>query len=133
MHAAVIVSHFREYVLFGVFFAVIAPLQIAWAELVRRAPDERRLLAVGAVGNAAIVAVWLASRTVGLPIGPERLQAEAVRVTDVMATSAEILVVAIVACLLSVRGPRPAPSWIVPVSWTVAAGCLLAALAGGGH
>lgn len=133
MHAAVIVSHFREYVLFGLFFAVVTPLQMAWAELVRRGPAGRRLLAGGAAGNAGIVLLWLVSRTVGLPLGPERLQAEAVRVTDVMATSAEILVVAIVACLLLARGPRPAPAWIVPVAWATAAACLLAALAGGGH
>jgi hypothetical protein len=120
-------------VLFGLFFAIVAPLQIAWAGLVHRAPAARRLLAAGAVGNAAVVVVWLVSRTVGLPFGPERLQAEAIGFKDVLATYAEVMIVALVAVLLGSDRRRPLPSWTVALGWAVAAIGLVAALVGGGH
>lgn len=133
VHGSVMVDHFREYVLFGLFFAIVTPLQIAWAELVRRAPQRRRLLAIGAAGNGAVVVIWLVSRTVGLPFGPERLQAEAVGFKDVLATYAEAMIVVLVAVLLASRERRPLPSWVLATAWVVAAVGLVAALVGGGH
>jgi len=129
----VIVSHFREYVPFGVFFAIVTPLQFAWAELVRRDPQARTVLLVGVAGNAVIVGVWLVSRTVGLPVGPESLQAEAVRFTDIVATSAEILIVALGSVLLTDRSAQPLPAFVLAGAWCCAALGLVAALAGGGH
>jgi len=133
LHGSVIVSHFREYFLFGLFFAIVTPLQIAWAELVRRAPRRWRLLALGAVGNGAVVVVWLVSRTVGLPFGPERLEAEEIGLKDLLATSAEMLIVVLVAVLRLARAPRPLPSWVLVGAWTVAAVGLVTALVGGAH
>jgi hypothetical protein len=127
------VSHFREYVLFGLFFAIVTPLQVAWAELIRRAPGERGLLAVGAIGNGAIAIVWLVSRTVGLPFGPGRLEAEAAGVKDVLATYSEGMIVGLVAVILLSPAARPLRTWPLVVAWTVAGLGLLAALAAGGH
>jgi hypothetical protein len=132
LHGSVIVSHFREYVLFGLFFAIVAPLQIAWAQLLRRAPPQRRLLAAGAIANALVVVVWLVTRTVGLPFGPERLEAEAAGLKDVLATGSELVIVALAAVLLA-RTRRTPPAFAVAGAWTLAAVGLVAALVGGGH
>jgi hypothetical protein len=132
LHGSVIVSHFREYVLFGLFFAIVAPLQVLWAELLRRAPEQRRLLAAGAIGNGLVVAIWLVTRTVGLPFGPERLEAEAAGPKDVLATGSELMIVALAAVLLG-RAGRSLPGWAVVTAWVLASLGLVGALAGGGH
>src|SRR5215208_322563 len=103
IHASVTAAHFREYWLFGLLFAIVAPLQLAWAELVRRRPRHRRLLAVGALGNGAVAVVWIASRTTGLPIGPDAGEPEPLGVKDVLATADELVCAAIVAVLLDDR------------------------------
>ena len=50
----------------------------------------RRLLLAGAIGNLAIASVWLVSRTVGLPLGPEAWEPEAIHVADIVATLDEV-------------------------------------------
>ena len=132
LHGSVIVSHFREYVLFGLFFAIVAPLQVLWAELLRRAPEQRRLLAAGAIANGLVVVVWLVTRTVGLPFGPERLEAEAAGLKDVLATGSELMIVALAAVLLG-RAGRSLPGWALVAAWALASLGLVAALVGGGH
>lgn len=84
-------------------------------------------------GNGAIVVVWLVSRTVGLPFGPERLQAEAVGFKDALATYAEAMIVVLVAVLLLSRLSRPLPQWALVMAWAVAGAGGVAALAWGGH
>jgi hypothetical protein len=66
----------------------------------------RRLLVVGAVVNAAIVGVWLLSRTIGLPVGPKVWDAEAITAVDGLTTSLEVGVVAVTGWLLA-RGCAP--------------------------
>ena len=96
----------------------------------------RSLLVVGLVGNALVVLVWLASRTIGLPIGPEAGAAEPAAFVDVLSTILEIAIVAGAAGLL-LRG-RPTTSvrgltvWLglaalvvvlaILTTWSVAAG-----------
>src|SRR5690242_182681 len=77
IHAAVSGEHFREAFIFGAFFTVAAGAQIGWALLLLDRPS-RTLLALAAVGNAAVIALWTASRTVGLPVGPEPWKPEAI-------------------------------------------------------
>ena len=122
-------AHFREYWLFGMLFAIVAPLQLAWAELVRRRPHERRLLAAGALGNAAVAAVWIASRTTGLPIGLHPGEPEPLGVKDVLATADELLCAAIVALLLA----RAAAGWLISSAWMLTAASLVGAIIPGGH
>ncbi len=100
IHASVIEEHFKEATLFGIFFAVAAVFQLLWAASVLTWP-RRRLLAVGAAGNAAIMLVWFASRTVGLPIGPEPWTREAITFLDLLATIFEGGVVLLAASLRS--------------------------------
>ena len=102
IHAVVSVDHFREYVPYGVFFAVLAPLQVGWGVVAYRRP-RRHLLLAGAAGNLAVVALWIASRTVGLPVGPEAGHPEAAGVVDVLAGADELLLAVLVVALLRLR------------------------------
>ena len=51
------------------FFAAVAVFQLMWAFLAWSRP-RALLLALGIVANAGSAALWVASRTVGLPFGP---------------------------------------------------------------
>lgn len=66
VHAAVGPEHFREQVLFGLFFVGAALAQIVWAVLMATRP-QRSLLVAAVVGNSAVLVLWLVTRTVGLP------------------------------------------------------------------
>jgi hypothetical protein len=92
IHFAVLGHHLREYVPFGVFFAVVAWAQAAWAVGVVARPG-RRLLQAGIVGNSVVVAVWVVSRTWSVPLGPGAGRPEAVAAADVAATILEAVLV----------------------------------------
>lgn len=107
IHFAVAPAHFEEYWVFGVFFLAIAWLQVVWAILVVRIPS-RLLILFGALFNAGIVAVWVTSRTTGVPIGPEAGSPEEAQLIDVMSTVFEVLIVlAAPALALRRKGLRP--------------------------
>jgi len=108
IHFAVMSEHFREYAAFGVFFSLVAWFQALWALGIVVAPT-RPVIAVGLVVNAAVVMIWIISRTAGLPIGPESGIAEPASFLDVLSTVLEIGIVAVTAALL-VRGRSAATS-----------------------
>src|SRR5262249_54356763 len=93
IHGSVITEHAREYWLFALFFALSAGLQLVWSYLLLTQPS-RPLLILGVVGNLLTVLLWAASRTVGLPFGPEAGSPEAVGFADVVCTVLEVGVVA---------------------------------------
>lgn len=99
IHFAVMGEHFQEYVVFGVFFSLVAWFQALWALGVVVAPT-RWTLAVGLVANAAIACAWLVSRTAGMPIGPEPGIAEPAGLLDVLSTVLELLIVVACAAVL---------------------------------
>ncbi len=102
IHFAVIGEHFREYVLFGVFFSLVGWFEAMWALAYVVRPTRR--LAVGAlVVNTATVMTWGWAHLFGLPFGPEPGQVQPTTVTDLMATSFEVLLVVLLAFSL-VRG-----------------------------
>jgi hypothetical protein len=100
IHFAVVGEHFEEYVVFGLFFGTVAWLQGLWAVAVAVAAS-RPLLWAGLVGNLLIVVVWVISRTVGLPFGPEAGLPEPAAIADVIATMFEVALVVAAAGLLS--------------------------------
>jgi hypothetical protein len=106
IHAAVCPRHFREAFLFGVFFLVASAAQAAWSVLLWYRAS-RRLLLVGAIGNAATIVVWAVSRTTGLPVGPDKWHPEAISPADVVATVLEVVIVIAAATLLR-HIPTPA-------------------------
>jgi hypothetical protein len=93
IHGMVCPDHFHEATLYGVFFAVAATLQAAWGVAVLWRPA-RPLFVIGAAGNLAVVVLWVVTRTVGLPVGPDVWRPEAVSGLDALATAMELVVVA---------------------------------------
>ena len=105
IHFAVIKMHFAEYTLYGVFFVVVAVGQLVWPVwlLLRRWWP---LLVLGALGNAAIVAVWVIDRVGAAPIGPDAKKPPPFGLGDSVASGFEVLLA--VACVVAlVRRGRP--------------------------
>ncbi len=104
IHALAAVQHLDEYVLYAVFFVLLALAQIGWGIAVYRGPS-RRLLSAGALMSLAVAALWIVSRTSGLPIGPEPGAPEAVGAIDSIATANEIVLALLV--FLDLRQKEP--------------------------
>jgi hypothetical protein len=96
VHVSVVGEHAEESALYAAFFVVLTVAQVVYAVAVVARPD-RLLLLAGAVGNAMTVALWVVTRTAGIPLGPEAGEVESVGVLDAVATAAEV--VAVVAAL----------------------------------
>ena len=116
IHFAVTAEHFEEWWLFGLFFGGSAVAQLAWAVVVV-ASRSRLLIWLGVAGNAAIVVLWVVTRTVGTLVGPEPDTPEPVSVADSVATAFEVVIVVAGTWLgRSVRMRRPRSSELV---WVV--------------
>jgi len=111
LHAKAMADHVSHDWRFGAFFAVLSCWQTAWGVRAYRVQLSRRTLLAGAWVNVAVVAIWLISRTVGMPIGPWAGEAEAIGLIDVMASLDELVIVAMVASLVS-GSARRAPAWL---------------------
>ena len=99
IHFAVTFAHFGVYVPYGVFFLVISWAQLVWPAVLLWRPS-RWWLGLGIAGNAAIVAVYVASRTVGLPFGPDLHHPEPPGALDVVSVILEAALIAGCAALL---------------------------------
>lgn len=110
VHLAVTPEHLEEWWVFGTFFLVLGCFQLAFAAVVLRRPTRRVALA-GILVNLAVVLVYVASRTTGLPIEPPEditshawsHVAEGAGPADLAATAAELAVVCLLVTLLSPR------------------------------
>lgn len=100
IHVAVCPEHFAEGLVYGIFFAASAGCQLGWSVLVT-IRYARWLAPAGLMGNAAIVLLWLVTRTIGIPLGPGAGEIERVGVLDLLCTGCEIGVVAL--CALAIR------------------------------
>jgi hypothetical protein len=99
IHFAVVFEHFAESTLYGVFFLVLSWAQVIWPAVLLWRPS-RLWLWLGAAGNAVVIAVYVASRTVGLPFGPDLHNPESVGALDVVSCALEFGLVAGCAALL---------------------------------
>ncbi len=119
IHLSVAGGHFHEYWLFGAFFVALGIAQVAWAALLAIHGPSRALL-IAATGNVAVVALWIASRTSGLPLGSHLGAPEALGFPDVTATLFEIV---LVGCALWSLRHKPGSSrravallaWVLPL------------------
>lgn len=91
LHFAFAPEHLDEDWLHGGFFMVVGWLQLVWALAMWTRPSPR-LLRLGVL-NSAVIAVWVVSRTVGVPIGQGAGEAEDVAFPDVLATVLEAMIV----------------------------------------
>lgn len=132
IHVVASASHFGEWWLFGIFFAVLAAWQASWGILLYRDPSERALI-TGAGVNTGVALLWLVTRTVGLPLGPEIWTPEKIGVLDVAATVDELSIAALGLALVSAAWRRRLGA--KPVEWLLLALLIASgvALMAGGH
>ncbi len=110
-------AHFKEWWGYGVFFLAAALCLIAYGlALITDAIDprympgninriRRRLYGLGVAGNLAILILYLVTRTVGIPLGPEFGSVETVGAPDVLAKASELVAVGgLVLLLIKTRG-----------------------------
>ena len=107
IHLWVVPEHFEEWWGYGAFFLVAAASQVLYAPLVLAWPT-RMVLLLGIAGNLAIVALYLLTRTVGIPVfGPGAGEVEGFGFVDACATSSEVgIAVALGAVLLRATTPE---------------------------
>jgi len=102
IHSAVSAEHFEEAFIYGAFFLAASSAQAGWAVVIAYRPN-RALLLVGAAGNAAIIVLWILTRTVGLPVGPQPWHPEAIGTLDLISTLLELAIVLCAATLIARR------------------------------
>ena len=100
VHLAATPEHLVEWWGYGSFFLAAALAQGVYAAALLRRPSRRMLLA-GILGNSSIVLLYLATRTLGVPLfGPEAGEVEAVGALDACATVSEVVLIGILGVLL---------------------------------
>lgn len=106
IHVGAAVDHWAE--------SCLAALQTGWAVLILRGAS-RRVLALGCVMQLGIVALWVVSRTVGVPLAPTAWTPEGIGVADLAETIGELTtVLAVLSVLLAERshGARLVRRWM---------------------
>ena len=101
--------------------------------LVYRDPTEGAFV-VGAGTNVGVALLWLVTRTIGLPFGPDQWSPEKVGVLDIAATVDELSIACLSLALVSAAwrrrlAPRPV-EWLL-LALLIASGVAL--MAGGHH
>ena len=118
VHGLLTPDHFQEWWGYGVFFLAATMGLIAFGlALITDAIDPRYMpgdvrrvrwlmYAAGAAGNLGILALYVLTRTVGIPLGPQAGEVETVGAPDVVAKVTESL--AVVGLLVLLIRTRPA-------------------------
>lgn len=110
VHVAVAPDHWAEWWGYGLFFLVVAGAQLAFALILLKRPA-RVWIAAGILGNALVVALYVVTRTVGIPVGPEAGAVEAVAAIDLLSKGTELLLIALLGALLAFsRNPVSNPT-----------------------
>lgn len=99
IHLVAIVQHITEDQGLGVFFLVVGIPQMLAARALLRDPADARMLRLTAAGSLALALLWILSRTVGIPFGPEPGVTKP-GVADAIATFMELAFVVLAATLL---------------------------------
>lgn len=106
-------AHVEEWWVYGLFFFGAAAIQVAYGLVLATQGIEGwggwgavrgRVYGAGILVTLAIIALWVVSRTVGVPVGPEAFEPEGIGVLD--ATS-KLVEAALVACLMVLLGDLP--------------------------
>lgn len=111
-------GHVAEWWAYGLFFFGAAAVQAAYGLLLATRGIEgwggwlavrRRVYCTGIVLTVAVVAVWIVSRTVGVPVGPAAFEPEPLGFLDVTSKVMEVSLLAVLGRLLAVT-PRRSPT-----------------------
>jgi hypothetical protein len=89
IHLAYAPEHLREYLPLGVGFLAAGVVQLLWGLFIA-ARDSARALRLGGVFSFAFIGVYLVSRTVGLPLGPEAFHPEMFGAADLLCCALEV-------------------------------------------
>lgn len=110
VHLVYMQDHWRDWWAYGAFFLATGVFQLLYGPLLLRWANAPVVL-LGIAGNLAIVAMYVLSRTDGVPLGPHARVKEAAGAVDATTTAAEILLVALLLALAGARTRR----WCVNV------------------
>jgi hypothetical protein len=102
IHVSVVGEHLHEWVPFGIALAAMGFAEAFLAVSLAQRPSRRCWITVCIV-SFATAALWVLSRTAGLPIGPDPWHPEVIGRADTIATVAEIVSVAAGLRALSAR------------------------------
>ncbi len=106
IHLWVMPEHFEEWWGYGAFFLVSAVAQGLYCAALLRWP-RRPLLLLGIGGNLSIIALYLLTRTAGIPFfGPHAGEVEGIGMLDLSATAAELALTGTLGALLLRDLPR---------------------------
>lgn len=97
IHTVVVPAHLAEGPAYAGFFLLLAVCQIATARALVLRPSSRAFT-VCAVGNLAVIGLWLVTRTAGLPF-----VAVAIEPVGVLDLTCSLLEVGVVACCVALR------------------------------
>jgi hypothetical protein len=100
IHLSVINEHFQESTLYGAFFLALTAAQFGYVGWILLHPSTA-VLKAGAAASAGVVLLWLATRTIGIPIGPAAGEVEPFGPADITATASEALLA--ICGLLAIR------------------------------
>ncbi len=135
IHIGIAAGDIRQSSAYTPLVAMIAAFQLGWAGLVIARPSRGALLC-GALVNAALIVLWILSRTAGLPIGPQPWVAEPLGTVDAIAAAAEVVIVLAAGCLLLARrcsAARDAIPRLTPLLLAVMFVSVLYGLGSGAH
>ena len=117
VHVGQVGVHLAEGWLIAGFFAVVGVVQVAAAALLLR-PRPRPWFWFGIAGSAAVIGVWVVSRTTGLPF-VESGEPEPVGVADGLASLAEAWTIVVLGAYLAETTPRWRPATLGLAASTV--------------
>lgn len=95
IHVEAATTHLQESVTFSVFFALLALTQALWGIVLYFSPSPKTLV-FGAATSVLVSALWVVSRTSGLPFGPDGGAPEGIGILDSVATGDEIVIAVLV-------------------------------------
>ena len=117
IHAAVVPEHLREWSAAGAFFVALAggELVVAAALAWRRGMPA---LVAAVILSVCPLLLWLCSRTIGLPLGPDRWVPESIGLADVSACLLEVTTSSLAFILVRGRpGLRSRPATVAHRRW----------------
>ena len=109
IHASIAPKHYREGLIYGLFFTGLSVGQLLLGGLIAWKRDPR-VITVVAAGNAATIGLWLLTRLVAIPAGPQSGLRESFGGVDILASALEAVTVVAALILLHRSGiavPRP--------------------------